>query len=96
MLSDIDKQDIDRKDTEHHHSIGEHICALRVSKGWTQQTLGKKPFSTRCVRHRCRAGFYILVLCDKALRFYAKFVETRNEPCYFNSTITHNLQRFPA
>ena len=44
MLSDIDKQDIDRKDTERHHSIGEHICALRVSKGWTQQTLGKKPF----------------------------------------------------
>ena len=44
MLSDIDKQDIDRKDTEHHHSIGEHICALQESKGWTQQTLGKKAF----------------------------------------------------
>ena len=44
MLSDIDKQDIDRKDTEHYHSIGEHLCALRVSKGWTQQTLGKKSF----------------------------------------------------
>ena len=30
------------KDTERHHYIGEHICALRESKGWTQQTLGKK------------------------------------------------------
>lgn len=36
------KQDIDMKDTERHHYIGEHICALRESKGWTQQTLGKK------------------------------------------------------
>ena len=30
------------KDTERHHYIGEHICALRESKGWTQQTLGEK------------------------------------------------------
>lgn len=30
------------KDTERHHYIGEHICALRESKDWTQQTLGKK------------------------------------------------------
>lgn len=30
------------KDTERHHYIGEHICALRESKGWTQQLLGKK------------------------------------------------------
>lgn len=30
------------KDTERYHYIGEHICALRESKGWTQQTLGKK------------------------------------------------------
>ena len=45
-------------------------------------------------RHCCRTGFYILVLCGKELWFYAKFVETRNEPCYFNITIAHNLQRF--
>ncbi len=30
------------KDIEHHNYIGEQICKLRKSKGWTQYTLGKK------------------------------------------------------
>lgn len=49
------------KDTERHHYIGEHICALRESKGWTQQTLGKKAgeedLNYQRLRNQCQAAF---------------------------------------